>query len=557
MGKRINMKKKIVAIFLMFTVVLSSSCNVTHELKKSFGKTVNIQDVFEETCAYGNTELIDELLDTGEITQETLNNGLGRATGNMCDIYLTMTHLIQKGADANTGELLWQAAYNDLIFQLAALLTDKKLDINKKSMGKYSALYMAMENHRGGMDYTAYNNSKMLLDKGAEIYPEMFQNEGDSKEPQYSYNQLSSSVSSARLLVTEYLKKKDDIDIPEALKYALCGESAKCIQSIREGKEEITESDQTIIQEYVCCYGTPEEYEELYKKYGEKYKISYPRIAECGNTEMLRYLFKKNEVKIDYKKVGQLDLSLDKYEECLDYAALWGHYDTCKFLCESGMRSAKAIGCGYSALSYAISSGNVKLIKYLYNYIKSYEGKITEEYLGDTIELCEKKWGSYMPLDDKRKEIYDFLFSKGHNFSDFQMIYSDEATNEYLIEHGMKVSDENINYMASHNQKKALEAAFKKGYHPVDETLRNAVVHGSSDTVKLILDNGAEIPDDILNSAVLASKATVKVLIDAGANKDLKLKSITLITGDTELGDYDLKDCYKMNAREDLLELLD
>ena len=553
------MKKKIVAIFLMFTVVLSSSCNVTRELKKSFGNAVDIQDVFEHACTNGNIELIDELLDTGKITQQVLDKGLTYAREDMFSAYSTMTHLIQKGADANTDELMWEAAYNDRIFQLAALLTDKKLDINKKSNGKYSALYMAMENHLGGIEYSSYIDSKMLLEKGAEVYSEMFKNEGDGEEIQYSYSQVRDSVLSIRLLMREYLKKNKTIDIPDALKYALSGESEKCVQTLKTKKEDnLTEPDRKIIQQYICCYGTPEEYEEVCGMFSKKYSVYYPHIAECGNTEMLKYLFKKDKVIVDYKNMENKDIDYSVYEECLNYAAAWGHYDTCKFLCESGMRSAKAIGCGYSALSYAISSGNVKLVKYLYNYIKSYDGKITEEYLGDTIEFCEKKWGSYIPLDDKRKEIYDFLFSKGHDFSDFKMIYSDEATNEYLIEHGMKVSDENINYMASHNQKKALEAAFKKGYHPVDETLRNAVVHGSSDTVKLILDNGAKIPDDILGIvAVVASKATVKVLIDAGANKDLKLKSITLITGDTELGDYDLKDCYKMNAREDLLELLD
>lgn len=553
------MLKRIFTAVICVTMMLTSGCALKDKLTKKIKSENNIEDVFNEAVSYGNIELIDELIQTGNVTQDMLNSGLYNASLTTGDNYIVMVHLIENGADPNYHDMPQQFAYNGNTIQMTAILTSPDVDINQKSKLGYSVLYQAMENQSGGLEGSTYNIAKMLVDKDVEIDPEIFKNEDTSGEVTYAYRQLIQSPLTTKMLIKKCIDDGKNIDIPEAVRYALCGDIESCIESIPNC--ELTEGDKKVIACYALYYGNVSQYKELSKFISFENYIVYRDIAMCGNTEMLDYVLKENnaELKADEEKMKE-DLSYasqyNKYSDCLSYAAYWGHYNTCKYLCENNVKPIH--GNGYEALSNAISSGNFDLVKYIYSYITEYDGRISEENMGQTLMLVGKRKGSCIPLSNYDKQIYDFLLNEEYEFTNFPVDKFDSATNEYLINNGMDLSDENLKLLAQKNDFKSLQAAFEKGYKPDSEVLKTAVLHASSDTVKLILDNGAEMPDDIMEDAKYASKATVKVLIKAGAKTNLKFNELKPADGGglVQKGDFDLKDYYIHYGREDLAELL-
>ena len=72
-----------------------------------------------------------------------------------------------------------------------------------------------------------------------------------------------------------------------------------------------------------------------------------------------------------------------------------------------------------------------------------------------------------------------------------------------------------------------------------------------------MIENGAEIPDDIMKSTTNSSVETVKLLIENGADTDIRFDKIPTSTkGSYKSGDYDLKDYWEAYGRDDLAELL-
>ena len=89
-----------------------------------------------------------------------------------------------------------------------------------------------------------------------------------------------------------------------------------------------------------------------------------------------------------------------------------------------------------------------------------------------------------------------------------------------------------------------------------ESTPPSTALSGKYEILKLIIENGADIPENILENAVYASKKNVKLLIDSGAKTDLKFDKIKAKDGSFKSGDYDLKDYWKAYGRDDLAELL-
>lgn len=554
------MLKKIFTGVICVTMMLTSGCALKDKIAKKIKSENDIEDVFEKARSNYNIELMEELIETGEISQDLLNAGLYNSYINIGNNgYKTMLYLIEKGADPNYHDMPQQFAYNGNIPQMEALLTSPDVDVNQKNELGHSVLYQSMINKAAGDAWISYNLTEMLLDKGAEIEVDFFINTGDTEDYRFGYNQIYGNPLAIRMLINKYIEGGNEVDIPEALKYALCGKIEECIKSIQQSASDLTPVDINVILSYALCFGTPDKYENLCKLLNSDTNIVYRDIAMCGNTEMLDYLFKKDNIELEIEQMDQekwMHSNIREYSDCLDYAASFDEIDTCKYLI------AKKIYPNLSAeycpsLTNAICAGDFELVELIYNYLNNNFGPLTEDQIANALLNVSKVTG-YREITDYDKKVFDFFLEKGYTLNALKLFCfsSDKVT--YLINNGCELSQDNLKELADNNDILSLKAAFEKGYKPDSEILKTAVLHASSDTVKLILDNGAEMPDDIMEDAKYASKATVKVLIEAGAKTDLKFDRLEPADGGglVQKGNFDLKDYYIHYGRDDLAKLL-
>lgn len=74
----------------------------------------------------------------------------------------------------------------------------------------------------------------------------------------------------------------------------------------------------------------------------------------------------------------------------------------------------------------------------------------------------------------------------------------------------------------------------------------------NSECIKFMIENGAEIPDDILIYASEASKAVNHILFDNNANTNIDFSNVKGVMRK----DYSLEKYYRSIGRSDLLDLL-
>lgn len=553
------MLKRIFTGVICVTMMLTSGCALKDKIAKKIKSENDIEDVFEKARSNYNIELMEELIETGEISQDLLNSGLYNSYINIGNNgYKTMLYLIEKGADPNYHDMPQQFAYNGDISSMDAILTSSDIEINQKNKLGHSVLYQAMINEASGSAWISFVMTKMILDKGAEIEPAFFINNGDTEDYRFGYQQVAGNPLAIRLLINKYIEEGNEVDIPEAVKYALCGKIEECIKSIQQSASDLTTVDINVILSYALCFGTPDQYENLCKLLNSDTSIVFRAIAMCGNTEMLDYLFKRDDIELEVKEEDRKNISISykEYADCLDYAASFDEIDTCKYL--MGKNIYPNLGLNdCPALTNAISSGDFELVELIYNYINDNFGPLTEDQIAGVLLLVSKRNG-YMEITDYDKKVFDFFLDKGYTLNALKLFCFSSEKVTYLINNGCELSQENLVELADNNDILSLQAAFEKGYKPDSEVLKTAVIHASSDTVKLILDNGAEMPDDIMEDAKYASKATVKVLIEAGAKTDLKFDRLEPADGGglVQKGNFDLKDYYIHYGRDDLAKLL-
>lgn len=554
------MLKRIFTGVICVTMMLTSGCALKDKIAKKIKSENDIEDVFEKARSNYNIELMEELIETGEISQDLLNSGLYNSYINIGNNgYKTMLYLIEKGADPNYHDMPQQFAYNGNIPQMEALLTSPDVDVNQKNELGHSVLYQAMINEAAGDAWISYNLTEMLLDKGAEIEVDFFINTGDTEDYRFGYNQIYGNPLAIRMLINKYTEGGNEVDIPEALKYALCGKIEECIKSIQQSASDLTLVDINVILSYALCFGTPDQYENLCELLNSDTNIVYRDIALCGNTEMLDYLFKKDNIELEVDQMDQekwMHSNIREYSDCLDYAASFDEIDTCKFLIKKKIYpNLSAEYC--PSLTSAICADDFELVELIYNYLNNNFGPLTEDQIANALLNVSKVTG-YREINDYDKKVFDFFLEKGYTLNSLKLFCFSSEKVTYLINNGCELSQENLVELADNNDILSLKAAFEKGYKPDSEVLKTAVIHASSDTVKLILDNGAEMPDDIMEDAKYASKATVKVLIAAGAKTDLKFDRLEPADGGglVQKGNFDLKDYYIHYGRDDLAKLL-
>ena len=79
-----------------------------------------------------------------------------------------------------------------------------------------NALYMALENEGGGSEYGNYQVTKLLIEAGAQPYPELFANTKEHKR-ESPYKQLLASPYSSKFLLEKLLEAGKESGLPKAL----------------------------------------------------------------------------------------------------------------------------------------------------------------------------------------------------------------------------------------------------------------------------------------------------------------------------------------------------
>ena len=538
------MLKRVFAMAVCSVMVFSCGCGLSSGTKdKLFGDS-NVTNIVENAVKTGNFELLDEYFEADKISQDLLNECLNVAVFAN-DPYESILYLLEKGADPNNDNIIWDLAYNARAEAMRALLTSDNVDLNKKNEVGHDALYMALENEGGGSEYGNYQVTKLLIEAGAEPYPELFANykEDTKQEP---YEQLLASPYSSKFLLEKLLETGKESGLSKACELAILGKTDDALKECTKNPNDYNEDDVTLLTTFLAYWGTPEQCETVCSIYNTQiYSGMLQRVVQTNNEEMLDYIVKTNEI----------DLTDESEAGLLQRAANFDNYEACKYLCDNNAYMiVNDVGeaSGLYQLKSAALYDDLELFKLLYDYANSRGARITEEYLAESL-------GTSLSCDNK--DIIDFLFAEGYTLSAIDISRSDLESVKYFEKCGKifngidlinAVKGENIEVI-KYLLDKDVDVNTIGEY---ETTPLKTALKGKYDILKLLIDNGADIPENILENAVYASKKNTKLLIDSGAKTNLKFDKIKAADGSYKSGDYDLKDYWEAYGRDDLAELL-
>lgn len=125
------MTKRILALVLSGVMILSTGCGLSSGTKDILFGDSDITDIVENAVKTGNFELLDEYFEADKISQDLLNECLNVAVF-VDDPYESILYLLEKGADPNNDNIIWDLAYNARAEALRALFTSDNVDLNKK-----------------------------------------------------------------------------------------------------------------------------------------------------------------------------------------------------------------------------------------------------------------------------------------------------------------------------------------------------------------------------------------------------------------------------------------
>ena len=538
------MIRRILALVLSGVMILSTGCGLKSATKNKLFGDSNVTNIVENAVNDGNFELLDEYFEDNKISQDLLNACLNTAV-NANDPYESILYLLEKGADPNNDNMIWDLAYNARVEAMRALLTSDNVDLNKKNEVGHDALYMALENEGGGSEYGNYQVTKLLIEAGAEPYPELFANykEDTKQEP---YEQLLASPYSSKFLLEKLLEAGKESGLSKACELAILGKTDEALKECTKNPNDYNEDDVVLLTTFLAYWGTPEQCETVCNMYETQiYSGMLQRVVQTNNGEMLDYIVKTNDI----------DLT-DQFEAgLLQRAANFDNYEACKYLCDNNAYMiVNDVGeaSGLYQLKSAALYDDLELFKLLYDYANSRGARITEEYLAESL-------GTSLSCDNK--DIIDFLSAEGYTFSAIDISRSDLESVKYFEKCGKIFNGIDLINAVKGGNIEVIKYLLDKGVDvntigEYETTPLKTALKGKYDILKLLIDNGADIPENILENAVYASKKNTKLLIDSGAKTDLKFDKIKAADGSYKSGDYDLKDYWEAYGRDDLAELL-
>lgn len=621
------MKKKLKSLFLFEIVIIlilcMSGCSVLDDIGDVLNFRTNVvkNNVLngEATKQYkiaimnGNIEWIDEITSNNPDLDV---NYCEDSTALYCACYKSYlldgfkSKIIDKLVSLEVKvdeQILSLSTYNEDLLFTRSLLNASEIDFNYTDEYGNTFLSMAVQGNEGGKSLSGFQQVKMLIDFGMEVYPEFFaDNKGEDERGTHFLN-VKFSPNTTKYLMQQLLDKGQESGLKKALEYALSGQLDDCLDEIKNNSLEGYNSyEKELLTDYAAYFGTPEQYDAVSEYTGVSHTPDFMRrLAESGNAEMFRYLSEK--LSIDYSNVDISSFAAD----ALDYAAAWGYSDICQYLCDNNIKIIDGYITGYIPLNSAISSEDIDTVKVIYNYIKSCNG-ICEFDIG-------RAYNKYVPQNnEKAKEIIDFFFSEGYNFSCVEFGFMNNELAKYLYAKGRPLTPTDLTYAVYNNDAELVKAILEKGadsnqksfkqiyefpwnvsydknkietaltyqigkkdeyevdynkfvdyYGESSDESRNgeyilftAIQNSNSEIVKLLIDNSADINKQIYNESafykgmlpihycIYGSAATLRVLLDAGADENIDCSNI----GDKNA--KTLAEFYERNGRSDLAQIV-
>ena len=480
----------------------------------------------------------------------------------------------------------------------AKYFLNKGADPNLKDSDGYSPLFYAMLNVDGQWEASGYYLAKLLVEYGAEPYPEMFHNEyeGDPERTvgNGAYRQIAHSPLTAQYLLGVLLDSGKESGLPKAVEYAILGESEKALDELRSGNT-VSDVDMGLISYYFGYFATMEQYRQLADIWGRYSRPPASCVAGAGNAEVLKRLYldkdpdneESEEYVLDFQSCDMLisAMQMDQTE----VVKLLLSYDSINHQWKNNVWH-KAFGGGFEGF------------KMLYDFWEeNVEGGFTENLIEQFYPDIGR--GSI----DKYKKI-DFLFEQGFDCRYITFDHCNADTIKYLYQKGRPMMPDDLQKVCSWCGENEVKAVIENGGINIDyaysfdirdstqielrydedairykytgyskvgegfmtyEELCNSAesenglgafcAYHTPETVQYAIDQGLELPDDCLLRGYLYSTANVRVLLENGANTKIKSDHLRVRGGGTiSTGkEYTLKEYFKACSRDDLAKLLD
>ena len=556
------------------------------------------KEMLEIAYEYKNPTWLQELL--ADCSKKELlsyfKQMLSRSIFN--DRFYLAEMIYDMGVDLN-GQAVVASLSHELDYQGVQFLIDLGADVNLKDSDGYSPLFYAMLNAGGQWEASGYYLAKLLVEYGAEPYPEMFHNEyeGDPERTvgNGAYRQIAHSPLTAQYLLGVLLDSGKESGLPKAVEYAILGESEKALDELRSGNT-VSDVDMGLISYYFGYFATMEQYRQLADIWGRYSRPPASCVAGAGNAEVLKRLYLDKDpdneeseeyvldfqscdmlisaMQMDQTEVVKLLLSYDsinhQWKNNVWHRAFSGGFEGFKMLYDFWEENVEGgftenlieqfypdIGRGsidkYKKIDFLFEQGfdcryitfnhcNADTIKYLYQ-----KGRPMMPNDLDMVTSWCKPDEVKAVIDDGRIDInYAFCFDI-RDSTQIELRYDEDAI-RYKYTGYSKVGEGFMTY-------EELCDSAEENYQPIYMFTEKL----SPEMLQYAIDCGMEIPDDCLKYSYDISAANVKVLLDNGANVDVTASKYPcrgggmLSTGK----EYKLKEYYKMCSRDDLAKLLD
>ena len=566
----ISMSKRILALVLSGVLLLSTGCGLSSKTKnRIFGdKWVT----YHMTWAInnGNSDYLAQLIQENKDNEDLLNDALTMALAETLTFKnraFMVEQLLDAGADPNTesstGEsvlITYLYNYKGCFDTTAALLTSNNIDLSVKGDTGKDVLITAMSTGNS-YEYCSYYQVQMLVKAGAKPTQEIFQKDSVWSEP---YGHLKDSPYSTKYLLNILLENGEESGLPLSLEYALLGDSDNAIKEIEKTDKDLDEDQKRLFAWYIMYWGTPEQFEKVSDMWELDFSKYYilPSIAQTNNVDMLKYMIEKTDLDITGSD-DDSDIILDIF----NYAAVMENSEVCEYLIENDCLTETEYRPRKSLLSNALSSQNFDIFKMVFNYMNSME-QLNEEEIDESLNDAFKNRIYNEPMSEFYRKVVDFLFDNGYNLENINIWNLNYEGYKYITEKGRPVSNQDLFDAMDETDIKMFKFAVENGAdinslnprlsaNGLEKSVIKDAVQTGDEFVSLLIDKNVELPEDILKVTTDSTSDTLKLLIDNGANTDIEITQIPASTkGDVKSGDYDLKDYWEAYGRDDLAELL-
>lgn len=405
-----------------------------------------------------------------------------------------------------------------------------------------------------GIYKPTHTNAEDMLNYGAEVSFKILDKVHD--------NDIEGSAKSYQLAFKSYMGRTGESPFTKAEEYAILGESDKLIEELKNGVE-LDEKAARVIRNFICRFCNVEALKAWDELHSDEIKNEYSEYllsiaAYEGNYEVFKYLFNEN---IDDDFIINMTLTR---------AAKAGSYDICKYILENG-NLGEQISCA-DFLIAAFQGKNIDVFRLLAVFFKD-NGQLNELDVCNIFDRLVIEWNQFTKdvidclMDDCNLNMQVFvndhvdyqtlkyMFDKGKNLSVFDLrnaIRSKNAeTVKLVLDMGADPNqtsfdfstdiEDNMIYLLPYDECIAVAT-------PKFPNCRNAaIMYGTPEIVQLLIDYGAELDPELLYTAITeSSKATFDVLFNAGASLDYKNDE------DKET----LIDAAKSMGRDDIVKIL-